>query len=73
MERKAWGIITVLKPDVVLKRDTGRISVKENLLQPIGQTKYFGQAKVALRKDHLALKKEDLEVNEGNNDNTKSN
>ena len=73
MERKAWDIIIVLKHDAVSKHDMEEISKKVNLPQPIGQTKYFGQAKVALRKDHLALKKEDLEVNEGNNDNTKSN
>ena len=57
----------------LLKKGVKEISKKVNLPQPIGQTKYFGQAKVALRKDHLALKKEDLEVNEGSNDNTKSN
>jgi hypothetical protein len=50
-----------------------RISVKENLPQPIGQTKYFGQVQVVQQKDHLAPRKENLELNEGKDDSTKSN
>jgi hypothetical protein len=73
LEHKAWDIIIVLKPEEVSKRDMERISVKENLPQPIGQTKYFGQVKVVQRKDHLAPRKEDLEVKEGKDDSTKSN
>jgi hypothetical protein len=73
LEHKAWDIIIALKPEEVSKRDMERISVKENLPQPIGQTKYFGQVKVVQRKDHLAPRKEDLEVKEGKDDSTKSN
>ena len=57
----------------VVSIDLKEISKKVNLLQPIGQTKYFGQVKVVQQKDHPAPRKEHLEVNKGKNDNTKSN
>jgi hypothetical protein len=44
-----------------------------NLPQPIGQTKYFGQEKVDLKRCHLSPKNMLEELNEGKNDSTKSN